>query len=311
MSILGKVWGGPFKAPPMVQPVSVGWVFLKILETVWRALLVVCALVALIFAAIWASERNPLSSQITAEFVKGSTACTDNTRPLYVLLTNKSKKTIGEIGLNFRVYQLGRSQDIASYSASHPELRDIYQPGAVNGYCFSMPTVEPGRPGPYSVAVGVTYAGELSKDVPADAQPPLIRTKGFSSPTTTSWWGKVVTGLVVLLFFGMVLVGGYTLVALVDRVFKTSLLLRLNGDEGGIGPLFAASGLNAAIVVGGSYVLGALGWDGWLNDLDAWSRSTTLADGGIMLLTGLACQWPWVVMLALLTAKPDHTRSAD
>lgn len=303
MSILTKVWGGPFKAPPMVQPVSIGWVFLKILETLWRLLIVLVVIVALFAAGLWVSEGNPLSSQVKVQLgTQGS--CADKKYPLDVALTNESKKTLGEIDLKFRVYQRGKSEDVATYMSSTPELHDILGPGRTIYYCFRMPAVEPGSTGPYTLAVDVTYASELSKDVPAAAgPPPMVRseTPATKSAMPRPWWGKVSTYVVVavsLVFFG---IGGFGLVKLIDRVFKTAVMARVNpeGNEGGCLGIFFFGLVNALLVSLASTGLSTVGLSRWIDDLDAWSRSAGLADGAVMIASAIACQWPWLVLLAL------------
>lgn len=46
MTIIRSIWNGPFYVGKLVQPVSVGDVFLKILEVLWRALVVIVGIVA-------------------------------------------------------------------------------------------------------------------------------------------------------------------------------------------------------------------------------------------------------------------------
>lgn len=47
MNWIWPVWGGPFRTPPIQHPITVGWVLLKVLETIWRLFLVVVVAVAL------------------------------------------------------------------------------------------------------------------------------------------------------------------------------------------------------------------------------------------------------------------------
>jgi hypothetical protein len=47
-----KIWDGPFVTPPISSPVSVGWVLLKVLETIWRlGVILLSAVFLLAFAA--------------------------------------------------------------------------------------------------------------------------------------------------------------------------------------------------------------------------------------------------------------------
>jgi hypothetical protein len=308
MRWLRKVWDGPFKTPPLQQPISVGWVLLKIFESLWRLFLVVCLLVASGLLAIWISTLNPLSSRVRVE-ISDSAECRAKGYPIRALITNRSSKTLGEVDVELKVYPRGKSENVASYLSATHELRDILGPHERNGYCLAMPELEPGSTGPYTVAANVTYASELSKDVPVAAEPatppPIITIVGPERHPSTkrSIWAKAGDGIFAFLFLGLLWSGGYGLIGLVDRAFKTKLRTKLMNDEksdqlGCIAVLFAGL-MNAMLVDAGSYGLDALGWGGWITQIDVWSRAKGYSDGGIMLLTALVCQWPWAILLAL------------
>lgn len=176
MRTLERAWDGPFKTPPLQQPISVGWVFLKVLETLWRTFLILCVVVTVFLGFVWWSERNPLSSGISVELSPSTDYCQRKGWPITAHIVNKTRKTIGELGLQFRVYPQGTSQDVAN-GLSSPELHNILTPGQSLDWCFAMPEVEAGATGPYTVAADVTYASELPKNVPVTATPtpPLIK----------------------------------------------------------------------------------------------------------------------------------------
>lgn len=303
----------------MQQPISVGWVLLKLFETVWRLFLILCILVALGGLALWMSERNPLKSQISVELSPAPSDCLAKGWPIHALIENKSSKTVGEVDLQFRVYPQGTSTDVASFGSR--ELHNILRPGDVLGWCFAMPELEEGSKGPYSVAADVTYAGELSKEVPVSATPPppievartpppLVRMEAppqgpvkhqRTGPKTI--WQSVTDLIGAVMLFILVSSGGYALIGLIDRAFKTRLqagLMDDRKDQAGCLVFPFAGFLNMLLVgSGGSYVLGALGWDAWLTQFDDWSWAHGLADGGLLLVGAIACQWPWLILLAL------------
>lgn len=170
MGWIRAVWDGPFKTPPQ-EPITVGWALLKLFETLWRLLVIVILLIALVAAYVWQAERNPLSSQIGIQLMPASSYCRSKGWPIYALIKNKSSKTIGELGLQFRVYPEGTSTDVVSYDYLQPDLHYILKPGEVFDWCFSMPPLQGGSTGPYTVSADVRYAFELSKDVPVTSRP--------------------------------------------------------------------------------------------------------------------------------------------
>jgi len=289
------------------HPISVGWVLLKILETIWRLLLILGVLIALGGIALWLSERNPLSSKVRVE-LSSPTDCPATGYPIQARIMNRSSKTLGEVDVQLRVYPQGKSEDVASYLSARHELHYVLRPREELEYCFAMPQLEPGSTGPYTVTADVSYASEVSKDVPVGASepPPVVRIAASNTHRSTprSQWAKVgdiVSVLICLALFGS---GGYGFVLLFDRTFKTELRKKLlegedSNNQSGLYAIVLAAGINTSIVVIGSYALAAFGWDGWVTDIDTWSRSRGFADGGIMLVTALICQWPWALLAVL------------
>lgn len=172
MGWLRKIWDGPFKTPQLAQPIAVGWVLLKLFETVWRLFLILCLLAALAIFGFWISERNPISSQIGIGLSPSPTGCVAKGWPILAHIENKSSKTIGEVDLKFRVYQRGTSVDVVSYNYTQPELHQILGPGKALEWCFAMPQLNVDSTGPYAIAADVTYASELSNGIPVTAAPP-------------------------------------------------------------------------------------------------------------------------------------------
>ena len=109
MGALHKVWDGPFKTPRLEQPISVGWVLLKILETVWRAVIIVLLLVAAVVAFVWWSEEHPLSSQVRVQLSRSQEWCRTRGWPIEALITNNSRKKLGQVDLDAHELILARS----------------------------------------------------------------------------------------------------------------------------------------------------------------------------------------------------------
>lgn len=182
MNWISRIWGGPFRTPPLQHPITVGWVLLKLLETIWRLLLIVVILAALVGGWAWYSQSNPLSSQVKVEVAQNSPDCKDPEYPVRIVVKTESKKTLGEIVLALRLYEQGKSQNVISYDWARIEIHDILKPGYQLESCYRMPTAQPGSTGPYIVAADVTYAAELSKDVPVPVAPPPVITTPVAPP---------------------------------------------------------------------------------------------------------------------------------
>lgn len=174
MSWVSSVWGGPFKTPSLQHPITVGWVLLKLFETIWRLFLIVAAAAAAVGAWAWYSQLNPLKSKVKIEVAQSSPDCKDPAYPVKVLLTNESNKTLGQVNFEFRLYEQGKSENVAI--SNHVQRHDdILEPGYWVRYCYPMPLARTGSKGPYFLAADVTYAAELSKDVPRFEPPPMVR----------------------------------------------------------------------------------------------------------------------------------------
>jgi len=192
MHWLRGVWDGPFRTPPLAQPITVGWVVLKLFETLWRLLLIACILIGLAIVGIWISSLNPLASQISIKVSRENRSdCLAKGWLIHVDIENRSRKTVGEVHLQLRVYPQGKSEDVALYLSANHDLHDIIRPGEALSYCMAMPELEAGSIGPYTIGADVTYAEALAKGIPVpvppppiqviDAPPPLVRSSGNSN----------------------------------------------------------------------------------------------------------------------------------
>jgi hypothetical protein len=311
MGWIRTIWDGPFKAPPQ-ETITVGWALLKLFETVWRLFLIVILLVASLAIYLWQAERNPLSSQIGVELSSAPSDCVAKGFPILAHIENKSSKTIGEVDLQFRVFPEGTSKDVADLG-SYQQQDNILRPGEALDWCYAMPQLQTGSTGPYTVAVSVNYASELSRDVPITSRPdpyaklvppPLVRLTSLPihppSPPQTLWT-KIMGGIVVIVCVALFATGGFGLIALCDRLSKFRVLERFRSKKGNntLYLVFLFTILNLIILSGGSWALSSLGWDAWETHVDSWSWAHGLQDGGTVLLAAVACQWPWLLRFAL------------
>jgi hypothetical protein len=311
MGLMRRVWDGPFKTPPQ-ETITVGWALLKLFETAWRMLLIVLALIAALLLYLWQTEGSPLSSQVRVELSDAAAASCQKGYPIFASITNKSRKNLGEVDLKFHVYSQGKSDDVSVGSPS--ELKDILRPRQSINYCYRMPELQEGATGPYTVVAEVTYASELSKDVPLPPEPPpLVRVSSNpfhpDAPPQTIWT-KVIGWFVVMICLALGASGGFGLIALCHRVFGVAVLEKFKSKKGdNTGWLiFLFAILNLAIVSAGSFALTSWGIDGWVTALDNWSWGHGLQDGGSILLAAVCAQWPWAVWLAI--DGPKHLAAA-
>ena len=58
--LTGSIWRGPFYVGPLVRPVSTGDAILKVMETIWRLIVVffVLGVVAAIFLILWENNNS-------------------------------------------------------------------------------------------------------------------------------------------------------------------------------------------------------------------------------------------------------------
>lgn len=166
------IWRGPFYIGKLSQPVSVGDVLLKFLETAWRCIIALLSTAIIIAAAVGAWIQiispilfPPLKNQIDATIsydVEGVSPPTvmlpppvgeakaerktfrcNAEYPLKVKLTNRSNKTIREIGFDIEARKPGYSKNLNS--ASYARTTDaILQPGYTLRQCWAIPFDEDG-----------------------------------------------------------------------------------------------------------------------------------------------------------------------
>lgn len=175
MTIASRVWGGPFKTPPLQHPITVGWVLLKLFETMWRLFLMLVAIAAAVGAWAWYEQAYPLKDEVKITVLQKSPDCKDPEYPVRVTLENESNKTLGEIDFAFRLYEQGESENIIEGGWDYIESHSILEPNYVLTSCYRMPKPRGNEKGPFYIAADVTYAAEVSKDVPVAAPPPMVQ----------------------------------------------------------------------------------------------------------------------------------------
>ena len=163
------IWNGPFYIGKLTQPASVGDVLLKILETIWRAIVSVLAFLGVmgVIAGAWVQIIEqiffpPLKKQldITVIYdVEGSTPppiyigkpdkkpkrCSAD-YPLKVAIINRSSETVREVAFDLEVRRPGFSKDLSTASAHESDA--ILKPGYSYTACWSLPSMDEAQPNP-------------------------------------------------------------------------------------------------------------------------------------------------------------------
>ncbi|WP_157783472.1 hypothetical protein [Rhizorhabdus wittichii] len=142
-TILVGIWNGPFHMPPLARPVSVGDVLLKILETIWRGLIGLVAIAALIAGAIYLWVEyvgpRPLGEKIIGHAVIDKKVCSDEKYPLAIALTNSSSKSIGSVRFDIEARRRGNSANLNEYDSRYPETTWIINPKSWIRQCWALP----------------------------------------------------------------------------------------------------------------------------------------------------------------------------
>lgn len=144
------VWNGPFYVGKLTRPVPWSEAFLKVLETLWRGVLVAAfclvAVVALIFLSDEMNPYSPPSESAEALFELNSGKCAAPF-PNWVGFHNLTDKEIGKVVYTLKATMPGRSSDLLAteYGTSPSYTSDvIIAPGKYGGLCWPMPTTANG-----------------------------------------------------------------------------------------------------------------------------------------------------------------------
>ena len=110
------IWNGPFYIGRLERPVTVGEAVMKVLETAWRAAVLIVAAYAAVIAWLifssWRGEkiREAARETVTYHASADLTRC-PRTAPIFISVHNPSKEHLW--GLSFRVQLLKNGRDIA------------------------------------------------------------------------------------------------------------------------------------------------------------------------------------------------------
>lgn len=175
--IVEIIWNGPFHIGPLTRPVSVGDVLIKILETLWRAVIAILTLAGSITGAIafWALVLEPvlfppLTKRIeaTAEYgvdppppMLSTTPMTSSKSeaakiqaemeaqtayhnyhcspdyPILVEFHNTSKKTVKNITFKINAFVPGHSKSVSGFNYLTTDV--IILPDRASKSCWNIP----------------------------------------------------------------------------------------------------------------------------------------------------------------------------
>lgn len=154
LSATQAIWNGPFYVGKLKQPVKLGDVALKVLETVWRGgvLVSVATLVAIgVFATIdikknWDNEkfvnRDPalsLDGRLRMAVTYPDSSC-DQNKPIGVKITNLSNDIINWYRWSFAANYEGRSTNLLwGKSGAYSDADYIINPRGSVSFCHAIP----------------------------------------------------------------------------------------------------------------------------------------------------------------------------
>jgi hypothetical protein len=159
--LMRAVWNGPFHIGPLSRPVSVGDVLLKVLETLWRAVLSIIILMVVVALGIAAWVQiieptffPPLKTRINvvATYDDGSAnlppaiggkpfRCSSD-YPLKIAFTNNSKVSIGHLDFSIEGRAANRSDNVVE-GAGWRQADTIIPAGYTWQSCWAV-SVQPG-----------------------------------------------------------------------------------------------------------------------------------------------------------------------
>lgn len=163
---LKTIWNGPFHIGRIQQPVTLGAAILKILEVLWRLLIVGAVAMALIFmVAVILQVRSPsyvrLSNEIEATVFHDTSICSDEF-PLLISFKNNSKQTVGEISFTTIVRATGHSTDLAKFHSYREDA--IIRPAGTHSGCWRVPETESLTRRPLEFSVRISYANSYAQE---------------------------------------------------------------------------------------------------------------------------------------------------
>lgn len=141
------IWNGPFHVGRLSSPVSLGDAVMKILETSWRAAIVLSAVIAMTFltALTWdlrpkQPEPTPLFQQIRTLSRIGAPMC-NSSYPLHVVLKNTSAENVARVSFTVAAYAPGRSTNLVAFGTGEHVSDYIVPAGRMHMSCWPAPTL--------------------------------------------------------------------------------------------------------------------------------------------------------------------------
>lgn len=124
------IWNGPFYIGPIARPISVGDVLMKLLETLWRAAVIMVAAFAALLAILWVVDKRASDAQEKALRNTTVVASYDPdtcgfARPIAVLVTNNGKLPLSYVGYEVMILSHIGGQNLAPTSFSHLSFTDV------------------------------------------------------------------------------------------------------------------------------------------------------------------------------------------
>ncbi|TCU62010.1 hypothetical protein EDF58_1011343 [Novosphingobium sp. PhB57] len=163
-----KIWNGPFHIGHLSQPVTVGDVLMKVLETAWRTAVVAITIVVVMVACggVWFTYLSPVifpraETKLVVEAVydngkrtipappplvkPGQKAppvfrCTPD-YPIKVSFWNKSSRPITDVYFDIEAYNLGYTNNLVDGGAFRENHR-VVEPHHIWTTCYASPALE-------------------------------------------------------------------------------------------------------------------------------------------------------------------------
>ena len=296
ISVIGSLWRGPFAAPPISNPVTVGWVFLKILETIWKGGLLIFAVGAAIVGVIlaWPILFPPPTATTTVSISYRPLNCTASF-PFLVDVRNGRGDYLGKVELTLNAYDAKTGEELTGSSPIRRMITTVLPPRETTSWCIAGPNVYNPSGNKVTVSASVNYAAVLEKGVPIP--------RGIAERAAK--WPKLLilaaSAILVISVIPLAFAQAWGVLLLFDRAVGTSWLdkaIASGAESSGSWPLFVAGGLNVFVVSMLPYALeGTIIWEA-LDRIDQWSRSVGLADGAMFATFAVSCCWPWLVLWA-------------
>lgn len=279
----------------MSDPIAVGWVLLKILETIWKGcVLLLCAgLAALTATFAWPILFPTPTATTSVAISRPSSGCSED-RPFLLKIENDRRDYLGEVEIRLNAFGAKTGTELTGLTPEMRTIKAVMPPRESTFWCISGPEIVAPPDEKVVVSATVNYASALDKSVP------IPREMSDRAARWSKWPAMFVGGIAVISALAMIFIGGWGLLNLLDRIFGSAWVARsfASGEaSSGSWPIFVAGGINAVAIAFAPFALEGTGVSEWITGVDAWSRHLGLSDSGQLFLFSLGCGWPWAVVL--------------